>query len=221
MKQQPLRLTTTAHWKRGLLFALLAAQSAAVLSVGRHGGFQALAARLQQAPPRPPHVATLHEWQLALARDPKPGTRLPAISLTDSEGGHLAVGDGARPGGILFINSCTNCVAAYVASWDALQRDHPEFDLYVVPASPDPELIRQFKQWHHLSVRFVVNGQLPLIRACNPYFLPRIYLYHRSGQLTYVQPSSVATEAALAEIRAALADEPRVQAGAQHRAGGR
>lgn len=184
---------------RGMVpLALAGAQLGAILWVGRTGGFSALAERLGRSDPALPSATSLQQWRAAVASDPGHGFHLPHVVLADNLGGRLAIGTSHRPGGLFFISACTECVASSVGIWDKLQRAHSEADLRVLPASVDPERIDQYRRWHHLGVRFVTRGGQELYRRCNAYFLPRVYVFDRRGCLVYVQPPSVATDAALA-----------------------
>lgn len=190
--------------QRRMLLALLAVQAAAIAWAGRTGGLAGLASLARSLRRPDGQVMIPQEWRRTLARDPKPGARLPAVHLKDSDGTGVSIPVAGHPGGILFIGSCTDCVAGRVAYWDELQREHPEAALYVAPVSAASAVIREFKLSHRLGVPFIADGQDKLAAAYNPFFLPRAYLFNESGRITYVQPPSVPIDAALARAGALL-----------------
>jgi hypothetical protein len=189
-----------------VLLTVVAAQIAAILWIGGNGAFGALIRRFYQLTPQP-QVMSQQEWEQILAWDPKLGTPVPSVVLKDSDGNPLKLGTANRSGGLFLINACKQCVANHLARWDQYQKSHPELDLYVVPVMNDREAVRSFKRDHQLDVRFVAQGNDELIDKCNPFFLPRVYLFDRAGRFTYIQPPDVSTGSALAHVKTVIESE--------------
>jgi hypothetical protein len=194
------------RWQWTVLSALVVMQFVAITWLWRHGAFEAL----EQLVRRPrPQVTSVQEWKQALARDPRPGLRVPPVNLRDSDGLRLDLPARDRASGMLFVHSCTDCVAPYIAIWNRLHRAYPEADFYVVPVTPEATSIQAFRYSHRLGVRFITDGNASLLKVCNPFFLPRAYLIGPKGNLVYVQPPSASTASALEQVRATLVRDRR------------
>jgi hypothetical protein len=183
--------------QRTVLLTLVTAQMVSVTWIGQHGAFNDLVRRFQR--PRP-QATSLQAWERTLERDPKPGQRVPAMTAKDSAGSRLELRTIDRPFGILFISSCKECVASKLARWDGMQQKHPEVDFCVVPVEGEVDLIERYRERHRLNVRFIVQNDNRLVDFCNPFFLPRAYLFDRGGRLAYIQSPSTATDSALNQV---------------------
>src|SRR5437879_2121401 len=88
--------------QRRRLLALLAVQAAAIAWAGCTGGIAGLASLAHSLRRPAEQVMSPQEWRQTLARDPKPGARLPAVHLKDSDGRSVSIPVAGHPGGILF-----------------------------------------------------------------------------------------------------------------------
>jgi hypothetical protein len=188
--------------KRSLSQVLMGVVATQVVIIGWLAYQGAYASLVNRFRPSSSEATNLQEEQRILARDPKLGTELPVEQLRDSDGRSIADASSGKSIGILFLSDCTECAADdYLGHWDKIQKSHPELRLYVVSSVNNVQRMREFVTKHKLHVRFVVQGSEDLIRVCNPFFLPRIYLFDRNKRLSYVQPSSTSIGSALSLIR--------------------
>ena len=185
-------------WQTRLLIAIFVLQAIVIALIGTFGGFRVIAQSWREN--RSQAVMPIQDWKNLANRDPKPGSDLPQITYIDDEGHHGVIGESGKSGGLFFIASCTECVAPELERWNEIHKTHPKTDFYVIPAVQDVDIIQNFKKKHHISLRFVVEDNNTLSEACNPYFMPRIYLFNEKGQFVFIQSPAVSTQETLNQV---------------------
>ncbi len=187
------------------LLALALLQAANVARLARTGAVTAL----QAAARGPiPDLATPQEWASIRAREPKVGAAL-APTAGETGGATLRLPGADRYAGVMFVSRCADCVADKLARWDRLQREFPQCALYVVPLEEGSSVDGDFVAAHGFDLQ-VMSASDDLVRACNPYFTPRLYLF-RGRRLLYLQDTDTSSERAVDRVSALLAADPRLR----------
>ena len=185
-------------WQVRLLLVLFIVQVFAIMILGLSGQFGVIGRSWTVAGSQP--VMAIQEWRENATRDPKIGTVLSQIPYVDDEGKQSTIPRPGRPAGLIFIASCTECVAPELLRWNEIHKNHPESAFYIVPTKKDLDVIQNFKKKHRIDLPFIVEDNGRLAELCNPYFLPRIYLLGATGKFALIQSPEVSSKDTLTQV---------------------
>lgn len=133
--------------------------------------------------------------------------------LTDSNGARLSTINTNKPIAILFVSSCSTCIAQKVTELEKIQVLHPDIECLVVPMDADIPKVLNYKRFHNMQSRVIVDEKQELTNDCNPYFKPRVYLFDKHHKLKYIQSPNTSTIVAIKDIDSILSNNMTQKSG--------
>lgn len=139
------------------------------------------------------------------AADPRVGSTLPDLPLSDGHGAEARIFDGRHAGRILVVGACTGCESDVVRYWLNPARISRGSRARVLFLGSDRTALETGELSDVPAESLLFDPTGAALTALNPWFTPRAYGIAPHGQLLYVQARPAAPAAGLAGLDRSLA----------------
>jgi peroxiredoxin len=128
-----------------------------------------------------------------MKNDPLLERQAPAITISSVDGRKIRLGH--QPTIVVFIGTCTSCVAANLTEWERVQNGKGERLAIVIVSRDTKQRIHEFLKRTPLTMPVLPDEHGVLAKAYNAVWIPRIYGVDESARLVWIQKDTYTKDA--------------------------